>query len=285
MRKFVLLALLASPVSADGLEFPLLATTYELLADAPDCNGPGETAFRVVTSQTIPVWFYPAEMTAAEPMRCTITTRRGATVVDSDIPCEGAVDAEAARHAQLRAFCESRERLPSTSELQLQLTACLSVGRFDIMEGTWQLGSETEFGPYALRRDFNAGMVGVDYISEREYARTDIYSVVASGGTSTPARLRTLIVPSDVITLENLPDLALKVVSEVDLYLLDPDHARCPDDPGKCLEVRAPGRLSEILEQTENPLLERILPYTALGDLEAQPDPGPFANAVSCDEG
>jgi hypothetical protein len=285
MWKFMMLSLLASPVAAEELDFPLLIATYDLVADAPGCDGPGETAFSVAVSQTIPVWFYLAETTAAEPMLCTIEVRRGATVVDTVIPCEGDSEAEAVRMEQQGAFCEARKRLPATSELHLNLTACLSVGRFDILEGTWQLSAETEYGPYALAHDFSAGMVGVDFISEREFARTDIYSVVVIGGTSTPARLRTLIVPSDAITLERLSNLALKVVSEVDLHLIDSGLDGCRDEPGKCLEVRAPGNLDELLEKSESPFFDRILPYTALGDLGAQPDLGPFANAMNCDEG
>jgi hypothetical protein len=284
MRTFLILALLASPALAEGPEFPLLGASYQVLTDVPGCDGQGEIAFQVDTSQTIPVWFYP-EMTDSDLAVCTVTTRRGGDLVESVIPCEGADEAEVAGLVQRHAFCEARESLPGTSELQPHLTACLTVGRFEVLEGTWRLGSETEFGPYALSHDFDAGMVGLDFIGASEHARTDIYSVVATGSTSTPARLRTMVVPSDTIMLEKLPDVALRVASTVDLYLLDSSRASCLGDPGKCLEISSPRYLDDMLDDAENPALERILPYTALDDLGAQLDPGPFVtNAVSCDE-
>jgi len=287
MRKLLILALFTSPVAAEGPEFPLLAATYKVLTDFDGCKGLGETAFQIQTKQTIPVWFYPAELTDADPMAedqiCSIKTRRGADTVETAIPCVDANEAGVSRFARQEAFCKANAKLPHNSTLELKLTACLSPGRFELMEGAWKLGLETHFGPYALTYDFDDGMVGVNFLAAIEYARTDIISVVEIGTTSTPARLRVLIFPSGKITFEDLPGVELKVASEVDLYLFESDRASCLGDPGKCLQIQLP----DYLDDVENPLLELLLPYSALGDLGAQPAPeAPLEmwNVVRCNE-
>jgi hypothetical protein len=285
MRNFMTFALLAGPAFAEGPEFPLLAATYELLAEHQNCNELGDIAFRIETTQTIQVGFYPAELTDADAILaaqrfCTIKTRKGGITFEDIIPCEDADEMELGRLARETAFCEANRKLPRDSTLHLEATACLSLGRFEVLEGRWTLGSETEFGPYSLAYDMDAGQIGLNYIAAMKDAPPDSYAVVETGGKSTPARIRMQMYPSGNITLRDLPGVELRVASEVDIYLFDSGRANCLQDPTKCLAVRAPWHLYEIT----NPVLLPLLSYSSVSDLGAQPAPAAAKYMVRCNE-
>jgi hypothetical protein len=270
MRKFLILALLAGPVSAEGLTYPVLVARYEILEGHPKCSGPGKVAFRVEAAQQVTVEYYPAEPSnpdqsvaqsdtvtvVEEPEACYVKVRRGEVVEDKQVACPGVSEArleqEARREVRLNAYCEAVDQIPDEASLELQLTACLTVGAFETLEGSWTLSNDSEAGSYSISGDIKDDDGHLKYLAETSMGPGNTSSVVFAGTETSPARLRLRAESPQSVVLQQFPDLELVVATEVDLNLLESSESECLQDPTKCLwlveqgnEINMPRKVGE----------------------------------------
>jgi hypothetical protein len=250
MRKFVILALLASPANAEERLPPVYVATYEILTDHADCSGPGKVAFRATSKQQVVAEYFPASvgyetMDNAELPVCTIKTRKGDTTVETPVACPDEDQQRKDLRKQVEAFCKMVDRFPVKPTLETELTACLSVEGIKVLDSSWSMSSDTTFGAYAVSGTFEKYPAQLRYSPSYPAQRTLDYAVVATGTESTPAHLSVRAV-SEGFRLPELPELNLGVAAKLDLYLLDQSRQHCVKDVESCFSVVEPQYDAEI---------------------------------------
>jgi hypothetical protein len=250
MRKSLILALLASPATAEDRLPPVYVAAYEILSDHADCSGPGKVAFRATSKQQVVAEYFPAtvgyeKMDNVELPVCTIKTRKGDTTVETPVACPGEDQQLKDLRTQVEAFCEMVDRFPVKPTLETELTACLSVEGLKVLESSWSMSSDTTFGAYAVSGTFEKYPAQLRYSPSYPAQRTLDYAVVATGTETTPAHL-SLRAVSEGFRLQELPDLNLGVAATLDLYLLDQSRQQCLKDVKSCFAVVEPQYNAEI---------------------------------------
>lgn len=129
MRTFVILVGLSvvvvatSQVAADDLSF---YSPYEILTDHPGCKGPDRVALHVKFNvESTATYLYEGKLLdAVVNEQCTITSRKGTTVVTSAIPCSDGI-ASASLSDETRMALERLSQLPETVTVAGEIFQCL----------------------------------------------------------------------------------------------------------------------------------------------------------------
>jgi hypothetical protein len=285
VRKILILAALASPAAAEEAEYPLLATTYEVLTNHPGCNGLGAVAFGVATKQEVPVDLYPSAFADADSILrrddvCTIAVRKGSVVQQVKLPCRDEAEVKKARKEFISGFCEATQRPQRDAILDFELTACLSVGGFTPIDGKWSLTGDTNAGEYSIAGNLQDDGFELQYIAGQTNRMLLQGAVILAETKGSPARLRLWIQSAEKIAFREMSSSEWKLNTVFDLHLLDPSRSDCLGDAGECFVLPTRGK-PEKDEVVSLDLLYQALAPLSFGRL---PRPSLSGFAKACNE-